>query len=38
MNNRQITLKSRPVGIPQPEHFELQTVAVPYLRDGEFLI
>lgn len=38
MNNRQITLKSRPVGIPQPEHFELQTVAVPDLRDGEFLV
>ena len=38
MNNRQITLKSRPVGIPQPEHFELNTVAVPDLKDGEFLV
>lgn len=38
MNNRQITLKSRPVGIPQPEHFELKTVAVPELKDGEFLV
>lgn len=38
MNNRQITLKSRPVGIPQPEHFELKTVAVPDLADGEFLV
>jgi len=38
MNNRQITLKSRPVGIPQPAHFELKTVAVPDLNDGEFLV
>lgn len=38
MNNRQITLKSRPVGIPQPEHFKLKTVAVPDLADGEFLV
>ena len=38
MNNRQITLKSRPVGIPQPEHFELKTVEVPTLNDGEFLV
>lgn len=38
MNNRQITLKSRPVGIPQPEHFELKTVTVPDLADGEFLV
>lgn len=38
MNNRQITLKSRPVGIPQPAHFALQTVPVPALRDGEFLV
>lgn len=38
MNNRQITLKSRPVGIPQPQHFALNTVAVPELKDGEFLV
>lgn len=38
MQNRQIVLKSRPVGIPQPAHFELKTVAVPDLKDGEFLI
>lgn len=38
MNNRQIILKSRPVGIPQPEHFELIEADAPSLRDGEFLI
>ncbi|MDP1908201.1 MAG: NADP-dependent oxidoreductase, partial [Hyphomicrobium sp.] len=38
MLNRQIVLKSRPVGIPQPEHFELKTTAVAELKDGEFLI
>ncbi len=38
MQNRQIVLKSRPVGIPQPEHFELKVTAVPALKDGEFLV
>jgi NADPH-dependent curcumin reductase CurA len=38
MKNRQIVLKSRPVGIPQPEHFELVTTAVPELEEGEFLV
>ncbi len=38
MNNRQITLKSRPIGIPQPEHFELRITPVPELNDGEFLV
>lgn len=38
MQNRQIVLKSRPVGIPQPAHFELRTSEVPALRDGEFLV
>lgn len=38
MQNRQIVLKSRPVGIPQPKHFALETSAVPELKVGEFLI
>lgn len=38
MQNRQIILKSRPVGIPQPEHFELRTAPVADLKDGEFLV
>ncbi len=36
--NRRIVLKSRPVGIPQPEHFELVQADVPELKDGEYLI
>lgn len=38
MQNRQIVLKSRPVGIPKPEHFALQVQPVPVLKDGEFLV
>ncbi|TDU26909.1 hypothetical protein DFR24_3941 [Panacagrimonas perspica] len=38
MQNRQIVLKSRPVGIPQPEHFELKVSEAPALKDGEFLV
>ncbi|RJG03231.1 NADP-dependent oxidoreductase [Noviherbaspirillum sedimenti] len=37
-NNRQVVLKSRPVGIPQAEHFELVSTALPDLRQGEFLV
>ena len=36
--NRQITLKARPKGPVGREHFELRTVPVPGLRDGEFLV
>lgn len=36
--NRQIVLKSRPVGVPQPEHFELVATPVPEPKDGEFLV
>lgn len=36
--NRQITLKARPKGPVGHEHFESKTVAVPSLRDGEFLV
>lgn len=38
MNNRQIVLISRPVGVPQPTHFELRISPVPPLIDGEFLV
>ena len=38
MKNRRIVLKSRPVGIPQPDHFELDVADVPALKDGEFLV
>ncbi len=36
--NRQIVLKSRPVGVPQPDHFELVSRDVPPLNAGEFLV
>ena len=38
MQNRQVLLKSRPVGVPQPAHFELKSTPVPEPRDGEFLV
>jgi NADPH-dependent curcumin reductase len=37
-HNRQVVLKSRPLGIPQAEHFELTSAAVPELGKGEFLV
>lgn len=36
--NRQVILKSRPVGIPQAEHFEVTRSPLPALRDGELLV
>jgi NADPH-dependent curcumin reductase CurA len=36
--NRQVRLKSRPSGIPQPEHFEIVDAAVPDAADGQVLI
>lgn len=38
MLNRQIVLTRRPVGVPQPEHFELQCHPLPALGEGEMLI
>ncbi|HVE50065.1 MAG TPA: NADP-dependent oxidoreductase [Casimicrobiaceae bacterium] len=36
--NRQVVLKSRPVGIPQAEHFALTQTPLRELRDGELLV
>lgn len=36
--NRQVVLASRPLGIPQAEHFRIAEAAVPELRDGQFLV
>jgi NADPH-dependent curcumin reductase CurA len=36
--NRQIILIERPVGVPQPAHFEKVSRPVPALKDGEFLV
>jgi NADPH-dependent curcumin reductase CurA len=38
MKNRQIILKSRPVGVPTPQHFELVEQVLPALAEGEFLV
>ena len=36
--HRQVILKSRPIGIPQAEHFEVITAALPEVRPGEVLV
>jgi NADPH-dependent curcumin reductase CurA len=36
--NRQIWLKSRPNGIPQPEDFAIREASIPAIAEGEFLI
>src|ERR1700685_3592586 len=36
--NRQFTLKSRPVGMPTPENFDLIETPIPALKDGEVLV
>ena len=36
--NRQVRLKSRPVGIPQAEHFEIVNASVPEPRENEVLV
>jgi NADPH-dependent curcumin reductase CurA len=36
--NRQVRLKSRPVGIPEADHFEIVEVLVPKLENGQVLV
>ena len=36
--SRQLTLKSRPNGAPNEKNFELKTVELPALKDGEVLL
>ncbi len=36
--NRQVRLKTRPTGIPQPEHFEIVTAPVPALSERQILV
>jgi NADPH-dependent curcumin reductase len=38
MTNRRVTLKTRPMGIPQAGNFELNAEQVPELADGEMLV
>ena len=37
-SNRQVVLKTRPVGIPQVEHFDIVSAEVPELEPGQFLV
>jgi len=36
--NRQVRLKSRPNGIPQPDNFEIVTASLPDIGSGQFLV
>ena len=38
VKNQQVVLKSRPLGIPQAEHFEVVATEVPALQTGQFLV
>lgn len=38
VTNRQVVLTSRPVGIPQAEHFKIVETSIPALKQGEFLV
>jgi len=38
MRSRELHLKSRPVGLPQEEDFELVEIALPEINDGEVLV
>lgn len=36
--NRQVILVKRPVGVPQPEHFEVRSAPLGSVADGQFLV
>ncbi|NYT66665.1 NADP-dependent oxidoreductase [Alcaligenaceae bacterium] len=36
ISNQRILLRSRPVGAPSPDNFELESIPLPELRDGQF--
>jgi NADPH-dependent curcumin reductase CurA len=36
--NRQVRLKSRPTGVPQPDNFEIATAPLPDIADRQFLV
>ena len=38
LSNRQVILKSRPLGIPQADHFEIRSTTVPEVQAGQFLV
>ena len=38
LENRRVVLNARPVGVPGPEYFSLETSPVPELKEGQFLV
>ena len=38
LDNRRVTLNARPVGVPGPEFFSIDSAPVEDLKDGEFLV
>ena len=36
--NRQVRLKARPDGIPQPDHFEIVAAALPEIADKQVMV
>ena len=38
LENRRVILNARPVGVPGPEFFNIDTAPVDELEDGEFLV
>lgn len=38
LENRRVTLTSRPIGVPGPDYFTVETASVAELKDGEFLV
>jgi len=38
ISNRRFVMKTRPNGLPGPEHYELQTVPVPALKPGQVVV
>ncbi|WP_218574942.1 NADP-dependent oxidoreductase [Reyranella sp. CPCC 100927] len=38
LENRRVVLAARPLGIPQADHFALETTSVPELGDGQILV
>ena len=38
LENRRVLLTDRPIGVPGPEFFAVETVPVEDLKDGEFLV
>ena len=38
LSNTRVKLASRPIGLPQPANFDIDTIEVPALEDGQVLV